>query len=210
MRYLNLLRSLIPLGCYSEDDSSEVRKDLAVHANALEACHVNGDDIVEDEIFPYKVDELLPHWERTYGIAPDNEIPYAARIDNLLANIRATGSLTREHFIAVAAKLSYTISIEEFEPFMAGWSEAGDEIYIEDIVYVWQINVLPVYYLADGTISADGETLAGGDVMNLKAYYFEAGVSSAGDYLSFFTNEFLESIFNKLKPAHTACVFVYE
>lgn len=210
MTYLDLLKSLIPQGCYSDEGSSEVLKDLAVQANALDACQNNGSDIFEDEMFPDKVDELLPHWERTYGIAPDNEVPYSARIDNLLANIRATGGLTRAYFIELAAKLGYSVTIDEFEPFMAGWSEAGDEIYIEDIVYVWQVNVTPVFYLADGSVIADGSVVAGGNSVNLKTYYFEAGISAAGDYLSFYTNEFFESIFNKLKPAHTACVFVYQ
>lgn len=187
--YEDILKQLLPYGCYSDSADSAHMKDIKVMAGALEACQINADDFTEDEIFPDKVDELLPDWERVYGIASDTSISWASRIDDLLAAVRATGSLTPEYFLSLATRLGYTATIEELEPFMAGWSEAGDTIYVEDIVYVWQL-----------TITNSG----------VKSYFFEAGVSCAGDSLNYFSEDYLEGIMNKLKPAHTAVVFQYQ
>lgn len=188
MTYLELLKLLLPHGVYSDDAQALHAKDLAVVAAALDRAQTNADDIAEDEIFPNKADELLPEWERVYGITSDVSIPWQTRMDNLMAAVRATGGLTKEYFIGLAATLGYTITIDEFEPFMAGWSEAGDEIYVEDIVYCWQVNV------------ANSDT---------NSYFFEAGISGAGDSLNWFSDAFLENLFNRLKPAHTAAVFAY-
>ncbi|OGQ60734.1 MAG: hypothetical protein A3J24_06365 [Deltaproteobacteria bacterium RIFCSPLOWO2_02_FULL_53_8] len=103
--------------------------------------------------------------------------------------IRATGGMTRDYYIGLAAALGYAITIEEFMPFMAGWSEVGvDSLYTEDSVYVWQVNVLN---------------------SNTPEYRFEVGVSRAGDRLLYFSDVFFEALFNRLKPAHTAVVFAY-
>lgn len=188
MTYLELLKLLLPHGVYAEDAGSLNVKDLAVAAAALDRAQANADDFTEDEIYPDKTDELLDEWERVYGITSDTDIPWQARIDNLMASVRAVGGQTKGYFIDLAARLGYTISIEEFEPFMAGWSEAGDTLYTDDAVYCWLTNV------ADSGI---------------KSYFFEAGISCAGDELGWSSDTSLESLFNRLKPAHTLVEFAY-
>lgn len=188
MTYLELLKLLLPHGVYAEDAASLHVKDLAVVAAALDRTQANADDITEDEIYPDRVDELLPEWERVYGITPDTDSPRQSRIDNLMASVSAVGGQTKDYFIELAARLGYTVTIEEFEPFMAGWSEAGDKVYVEDIVYCWQVNVVD---------------------SGIKSYFFEAGISDAGDLLNWFSDAFIEGLFNRLKPAHTAVVFAY-
>ncbi len=189
MTYGELLKFLLPHGVYSEDAGSLHVKDLSVAAAALTAAEANADDLTEDEIYPDKTDELLHEWERVYGISPDTDIPWQARIDNLMASVRAVGGLTKGYFIGLAARLGYTVTIEEFEPFMAGWSEAGDTLYTDDAVYCWRV-----------TVANSG----------IKSYFFEAGISGAGDELGWSSDTFLESLFNRLKPAHTMVEFVYQ
>lgn len=189
MTYLELLKLLLPQGVYTEDAASLTIKDLSVAASALEAAQANADDIIEDEIWADAADEFLPEWERLYGITPDAAIAYSARIDNLMAAVRATGGMTRGYYIGLAATLGYTITIDEFMPFMAGWSEVGvDALYTEDSVYVWQVSV------------SNSST---------PQYRLRAGVSRAGDRLLYFSDDFFEALFNRLKPAHTAVVFAY-
>lgn len=179
---------LLPYGTYSDSADSEVLKDLTVQADALENCQDNADALLS-ECYPDETVQLLPDWESTYGITNDSSISYPARIDNLLAAINARGSLTKDYFITLAAKLGYTVTIEEFLPFMAGWNEAGDEIWIEDIIYVWEVVV---------------------SNSNAVSYYFEAGISCSGDSLNYFSDAYLEGIFNRLKPAHAAVSFNYQ
>lgn len=186
--YFELLRQLLPFGCYSDADDSEHAKDLSVHARALDLCQDNAEALFS-ECFPLSTSSLLPDWERVYGIAHDADMPYSARVDNLITAINARGSLTRDYFVGLATRLGYTITSEEFEPLMAGWAESGEELLIEDIVYVWQVTV---------------------SNSNAVAYCFEAGVSGAGDALLYWSDAFFEAILNRLKPAHTAVIFAYQ
>lgn len=187
MTYLELLKLLLPHGCYTDSGGSSTDKDLSVHAGEIETCQTNADALFT-EIFPETSYALLADWENTYGIVFDIDISYGTRIDNLLTKISAIGGESLSYFISLAAGLGYTISIDEFVPFMAGWNEAGDKLYKDEIVYCWQVNAAGI---------------------SGKSQYFESGISCAGDSLNYFSEAFLEKLFQKLKPAHTACIFNY-
>lgn len=186
MNYSELLRLLLPYDCYSDSDLSTHAKDIAVHAGRLNNLQENA-DALHSEIYPNITHTLLPAWERVYNIIPYNNTQYEQRINNLLTAIRGKGELSKEYFISLATRLGYQITIEEFVPFMAGWSEAGDEIYIEDIIYIWEV-------IASNTGMS----------------FFEAGIACAGDSLGYVNDSDFENIFNRLKPAHTLCVFNYQ
>jgi len=81
------------------------------------------------------------------------------------------------------------ITIDEPQPFRAGVNRAGDTLYAPEIIWVWRVNV------------KNSDTVV---------YHFRAGASAAGERLTSFSNQTIESLFNDLKPAHTFCYFTYE
>ncbi len=139
------------------------------------------------EFFPDQTSELITDWERICGLTPDAGDTIQILRERIIAKLREIGRLSRAYFINIAAAFGYTITIEEYMPFMAGWGRAGDTIYVKEIIYTW-------------SIKAPSQTL----------YYFRAGKSAAGERLLWWPNiQDLENKINELKPAHTYIVFNY-
>ena len=86
-------------------------------------------DLLERESDPRKTIELLPEWERAWGL-PDPCFPSATTIGErqrmLVLYMTYLGGQSRQYFIDLMAWLGYTIEIQEFAPFMAGISQVGD------------------------------------------------------------------------------------
>src|SRR5215467_1088062 len=86
-------------------------------------------DLLERESDPRKTVELLPDWERNWGL-PDPCFKSALTIDQrhqmLLFKMTLLGGQSRAWFIGIAKWLGYTITITERAPFMAGVSQCGD------------------------------------------------------------------------------------
>lgn len=162
-------------------------RDLASEGKALDRLHDSAQRLLTN-IFADTCYELLPRWEKTYGITPDPDASTGRRVAALVAKIRAKGGLSRPYFINLADAMGYQIGIEEPTEFMAGWSCAGEHLTHEDIVYIWIVNIL-------------NETRP--------AYYFYAGGNGAGDRLCDFEHTDLETIFEELKPAETLVFFTY-
>lgn len=134
--------------------------------------------------------EMLAEWERALGL-PDNcsstlAPTLQARRDDVLTKLVSLGGQSRAYYIAVAGRLGYTITIDEFAPFRAGRSRAGDRVYGLDWTWVWRVNGPPV-----------------------TVRYFRAGKSRAGDRLRTWGNGALECRLNQIKPAHTRIIFSY-
>jgi len=89
---------------------------------------------------------------------------------------------------ALAAAAGYTITISEPQPFRAGVNRAGDRLAREDIMWVWWVDV-----------AAQSQTV----------WRFRAGSGTAGSRLSQYSDAVIGSLFNRLKPAHTAIRFNY-
>ena len=88
----------------------------------------------------------------------------------------------------MAAAAGYTITINEPQPFHTGVNRAGDRLASEDIMWVWWVDV-----------AAQSQTV----------WRFRAGSGTAGSRLSQYSDAVIESLFNRLKPAHTAIRFTY-
>jgi uncharacterized protein YmfQ (DUF2313 family) len=134
--------------------------------------------------------EMLAEWERALGL-PDNcsstlAPTLQARRDDVLTKLVSLGGQSREYFIAVAARLGYTISIEEFKPFRVGRSRVGESINALEMTWVWRVNGPPV------TIRS-----------------FRVGRSRIGERLRSWGNTALECRLTQLKPAHTKIIFSY-
>jgi uncharacterized protein YmfQ (DUF2313 family) len=141
------------------------------------------------EIFPCTTTELLPEWEAALGL-PDpctGQLPtLPQRIAAVCGKFSARGGASREYFIRLAASLGFQIEIEEYVPFTASRSRAGDPVYDEKWAYAWKVIATPTQVL-----------------------YFRAGQNTAGDPLATWGNKLLECMFEALKPAHTVIVFAY-
>lgn len=158
---------------------------LGVDGRSLDAAQAQATALIS-EMFPDSAVELLPAWERICGITPPEGATVQSRQAAVTAKLRSRpGDIKRPYFIALAAKLGYTITITPFSPFMAGVGRAGDAIYIANAIYIWEI------------------TISGTPV-----YYFRAGQSAAGEALcSWPIESSIEELLNDLKPADVYLIF---
>jgi uncharacterized protein YmfQ (DUF2313 family) len=86
-------------------------------------------DLLERESDPRKTFELLPDWERAWGL-PDPCFPSATSIGErqrmLVLYMTWMGGQSRAYFTKLMTWLGYQVDIKEFSPFMAGVSRVGD------------------------------------------------------------------------------------
>ncbi len=97
---------------------------------------------LEDEADPRTTVELLPDYERVFGL-PDPDAPapvgLEARQQALTAKWASKGGQSRQFFIDLAARLGYAITIMEYRPFTCE-STCITPVYEDDARYLWQIN----------------------------------------------------------------------
>ena len=188
--YLSQLQALLPSGAAWTREADAVLTQL-LHAQAEELARVDGraEDLLR-ESDPRTTSELLPDWERVAGL-PDTCVPAAQtlqeRRDALVTKLTNPGGQSHAFFIALAARLGYTVTITEFPPFEVGLSGAGDEVGSDDQWrFVWRVN---------------------GPETTVRV--FRAGSGRAGEPLRKWGNELLECVLNRYKPAHTNLLFGY-
>jgi len=165
-------------------------------------------DLLERESDPRKTIELLPDWERNWGL-PDpcvkEPISIYDRQVALVQKMTMLGAQSRQFFIDQMAKLGYTITIEEFAPFMAGISQCGDTrtppLDPNPLIgrYRWYIG--PPEQRFYWTVHVGAARLT----------WFRCGSGQAGVdphlRIGIFTD--LECLLGRWKPAHTEIVFDY-
>lgn len=189
-QYRAQLKALLPSGqAFPRERGNTLDALLDAMSIELARDDARADQLVVEAI-PSTTTELLPDWERVAGL-PDNCSGSLAdtvqgRRRDLVAKLNSLGGQSKAYFIALAAQLGFTISIEEFRPFRAGLSGAGDSLTNGDWAFTWRVN--------------------GGSVPIIR---FRAGQSSAGEPLASWGNSALECRFNQLKPAHTHIIFSY-
>ena len=86
-------------------------------------------DLLEKESDPRKTVELLPDWERAFGLPdPCFSEPFSieARQAMLLFKMTLKGAQSRDFFVRMMKMVGHDISIREWSPFMAGVSRVGD------------------------------------------------------------------------------------
>ncbi len=159
--------------------------DLATEGAQLDKA-LDTVNVMLGELFPAGAYETLVEWERVYGVTAALDDPLQLRRNRVIQKMRDLGRLDIAYFVALAAGLGFQVVIEELHPFMAGWGYAGDELGSDDSDWCWR-----VYY----------SDIASG-------YYFRAGESAAGEYLSYNYASLLQELFIELKPADTFVEFV--
>lgn len=186
MNHAELLALLLPPVSYAPTGSA-LQAELLAEGKALDTALASADR-AQDAITPFFAEQLLPDWERVCGITPPASAGYQQRLQAVLAKLAETGGLSIPYFTHLAAGMGYQVTINEPQPFRAGINRAGDPIFAEDIMWVWQVIVA-------------GQS---------RSYLLRAGQSTAGERLTSFGDPVIETVFNDLKPAHTFVYFAYQ
>lgn len=188
--YKEQLKLLLPPGqAFPREPGTNIDALLDGLSVELARVDAHGTRLVP-EANPLTTSELLADWERAAGL-PDKcagtlEETIQGRRNALVAKLSGTGGQSPSYFIGLAQALGYTISIQEFRPFRAGRSAAGDSLTNGDWVFTWMVHAPSVTIIA-----------------------FRAGRSAAGEPLRSWGNSALECKLNQLKPAHTILLFAY-
>jgi uncharacterized protein YmfQ (DUF2313 family) len=186
-------------------------------------------DLLEIESDPRKTIEMLPDWERNWGLPdPCYEAPQTIGQRQLALIMRMTmqGAASREFFIAVAAQIGYTITITEYRVFVVGLDRCGDNRVYGD-------GSTPMYNEWGQPILNDsGVPVADGELSEWPNYgigppenrcYWTVHVSSASltwfrvtkgqtgvdPHLRIGLADDLECLLDRWKPAHTYIIFDY-
>lgn len=144
-------------------------------------------DALMNESDPRTISETLSDWERMLGL-PDPCVAFdqstAQRVGGVVAKYIAQGGQSPAYFIEIAAALGFTITITEFSQFTVA-STCDQALYGAPWAYTWQVNGPPQ--------SPEDFTV----------------VASVDDPLRWWSNQILECVMTRLKPAHTTVRFVY-
>jgi len=185
-------------------------------------------DLLERESDPRLTIELLPDWERNWGL-PDPcysaPLSIAERQNALVTRMTIEGSASRQFFIDQAANIGYNITITEYRPFRCGMDRCGDDrtignglpqynAYGQLILTTNGTSPIPV-----GQLSEWPNYGLGGDciwcwtvhVGTSKLIWFRVSSGQTGidPHLRIGIADDLECLLNKWKPAHTRIIFDY-
>jgi uncharacterized protein YmfQ (DUF2313 family) len=188
-------------------------------------------DLLERESDPRLTVELLPDWERNWGLPdPCYSAPQTVAERQLALVMRMTmqGGASRQFFINIAAQLGYTISITEYRPFFVAMDGCGDcRVYGftpptpmrnqwgqpilnakgDAPVVNGQLSAWPNYGLGDITTRYFWTV----HVSATKLIWFRCASGQCGvdPHLRIGIADDLECVLNRWKPAHTHIIFDY-
>lgn len=180
--------SHLPRGAIWRRDGAGVQADVFRALGDVEGrAHRRIFDLSEIESDPAITNEMLPDWERAWGL-PDPCTPLAASIDArrraLLSKLVSVGGQSPAYFVSVAAALGYEITITEFRPLEIG-DDVDGSVMGPAWADTWQVNAAGVT-IEVATCEGDCD-----------------------DFLRWWGNSELECRLNQLKPAHTVLLFRY-
>ncbi len=190
-------------------------------------------DLLERESDPRQTIELLPDWERNWGLPdPCYTAPQTIGQRQLALVMRMTmqGSQSREFFIGVAAMIGYSITITEYRTFVVGIDRCGDnrvygaagapdpKMYNEWGVPI--MNAVGDAPVAEGELSEYPYYGLGPDTnrfywtvhvheASLTWFRVTKGQTGVDPHLRIGLADDLECLLNRWKPAHTEIIFDY-
>jgi uncharacterized protein YmfQ (DUF2313 family) len=192
-------------------------------------------DLLEQESDPRITLELLPDWERNWGLPdPCYSAPQSigARQTALVQRMTMLGSQSRQFYINFAASLGYNISITEYRPFMVGLDRCGDNRVTGDGTNPMFSDMFVRGYLP--ICNPNGDRVASGEISEYpnyglgppeNRYYWTVHVHEApliwfrcgsgggqtgvNPHLTIVHAQDLECILARWKPAHTEIVYDY-
>jgi uncharacterized protein YmfQ (DUF2313 family) len=186
-------------------------------------------DLLERESDPRQTIELLPDWERNFGLPdPCYQSPQTIGQRQLALVMRMTmeGGQSRAFFIEVAEMIGYHITISEYRVFVVGIDRCGDNRVYGDgsnpMMNEWNQPI----------VNPKGVPVAGGELSEWPNYgigppenrfYWTVHVDQASlvwfrvtkgqtgvdPHLRIGLANDLECLLNRWKPAHTQIIFDY-
>lgn len=191
--YLSQLQALLPTGlAWPRGTDAILTRLLASFAAELARIDARSEKLLSESL-PSSAYELLSEWEGDVGLPDACSTELASTVEerrqNVVSRLTMRGGASRAWFIAYAAALGYTITIDEFRPFVSGLSRCGDVLNGgHSVRHQWRVNVPGPRYTA-----------------------FRTGISQCGDSLGKLTRaDDLECRFRRLKPAHTTLIVSYK
>jgi uncharacterized protein YmfQ (DUF2313 family) len=201
-------------------------------------CRIWGDfevrasKLLEFESDPRLTIELLPDWERNWGLPdPCYKAPQsiAERQFALVQRMTIQGAQSRAFFIEVAASIGYTITIHEYRTWVVGIDRCGDSrVYGEGVTAdepmrdEWGREILDPRgtSLENGELSAWPQYGLGPpqnrfywtvhvDTAKLTWFRVTSGQTGVDPHLRIGLADDLECLLNRWKPAHTEIIFDY-
>ena len=186
-------------------------------------------DLLERESDPRITIELLPDWERNWGLPdPCYQAPLtiAERQQALVMRMTMEGAQSRQFFINVAAQIGYTITISEYRTFVVGIDRCGDNRVYGDgsnpmrnewgvpimnprgqPVALGELSEWPYYGLGPETNRFYWTVHV--DQAKLVWFRVTSGQCGVDPHLRIGLADDLECLLNRWKPAHTQIIFDY-
>lgn len=176
-------------------------------------------DLLETESDPRKTVELLPDWERAWGL-PDPCFPDATSIEErqkmLVFKMTLLGGQSRAWFEKISDWTGDEIHITEFSPYMCGISMCGDTSDLEPSGVVgkmrWELGPPEIRYYWTARAALPeliwfrcGE---GGPEESLQGEW-TGGECGVDTHLQIIVAPDLDCLLNRWQPAHTQLVYDY-
>jgi uncharacterized protein YmfQ (DUF2313 family) len=209
--YAHPLAALLPWGqAWPREPGSVLMKTVRGLAQYWGFVDGRAADLLERESDPRATIELLPDWERNWGL-PDpcfaETLTIGDRQRMLVFKMTLLGAQSRKFFITDVSlgMLGVTITITEYAPFMCGVSRCGDTT-AEEIAaggragdYRWYIGPPEMRFY--WTVHVDQARLTW--------FRVTTGQTGVDPHLRIGLNTDLECLLGRWKPAHTDIVFDY-
>jgi uncharacterized protein YmfQ (DUF2313 family) len=232
--YAEAMQALLPLGqAWPRHHDSILMKVVRGLTRIWGDFELRASDLLERESDPRYTVELLPDWERNWGLPdPCYEAPqsYDERIKALMMRMTMIGAQSREFFINIAAMIGYTITITEYRPFYVAMDRVGDSRVYGDGVTTdtpmrneWGQLIMDAngdMPVAEGELSQYPHYGLGPlevryywtvHVHDAKLVWFRvtSGQTGVDPHLRIGLADDLECLLNRWKPAHTQIIFDY-
>lgn len=195
-KYTGAIRKLLPTGwAWEAKDSltSNLYKLLTSMADEYSRIEERAIALLK-ESNPATTFELLPDWERVFGLpdecAPDEVLTVQQRRQRILQILTTRGGQNKSFYQTLAANFGFDVDVIEVAdqpPFRAGYGRAGDRLTNG----LWRYAFI-IQAPADSVVR------------------FRAGLSSAGDRLLLVQNTTLQCLIEKYKPAHAVAIFTFD
>ena len=140
--YAGAISALRPRGrVWPTDPASLQQQVLAVLAPTAERLDAAAQGLLVDA-FPATTANLLTEWEESLGLAQANAgLSSAQRQASIVAHLIAVGGQSKSDFIAFAAGLGATITIETYAPFRSGIGTSGQPMQGPAWAFAWSFTV---------------------------------------------------------------------
>lgn len=188
--YLSQLQALLPQGpAWPREPAALLTRLLDAFADEFARLDARADQLI-DEADPRTTYELLADWERVTGLPgtcallAGIDFTVEQRRAALVTKLTERGGQSRAYFIAMAARLGFTVTITEFSE----WTFDSDDdtpFYGWEWNFAWQVNA-PLNTVGEWTFDSDDDTP-----------------------FAWWGNELLECALTEDKPAHTVALFAY-